>query len=136
PKSSAADPGPACYGLGGTEPTVTDADVVLGYISTDRFLGGRMSLSYDLAHEAIKTRIADPLFEGDVIAAAAGIRRVVDAQMADLIRKTTLQRGHDPRRFALMAYGGSGPVHAASYGADLGMSEIIIPFHASVHSAY
>ena len=71
-----------------------------------------------------------------MIAAAAGIRRVVDAQMADLIRKTTLQRGHDPRAFALMAYGGSGPVHAASYGADLGMSEIIIPFNASVHSAY
>jgi N-methylhydantoinase A len=136
PKSAAADPGPACYGLGGTEPTVTDADVVLGYISTDRFLDGRMPLSYERAYEAIKARIAVPLFDGDVEAGAAGIRRVVDAQMADLIRKTTLQRGHDPRRFALMAYGGSGPIHAASYGSDLGVSEIIVPLQAPVHSAY
>jgi N-methylhydantoinase A len=136
PKSAAADPGPACYGLGGTQPTVTDADVVLGYISTDRFLGGRMQLSYERAYQAIKTHIAVPLFAGDVEAAAAGIRRVVDAQMADLIRKTTLQRGHDPRRFAMMAYGGSGPVHAASYGRDLDVPEIIVPLQAPVHAAY
>ncbi len=136
PKSASATPGPACYGLGGAEPTVTDADVVLGYISPDRFLGGRMALRTDLAEAAIRTRLADTLFGGDVVAAAAGIRRVVDAQMADLIRKATLQRGHDPRGFALMAYGGAGPVHAASYGSDLGVTEIIVPFHASVHSAY
>jgi N-methylhydantoinase A len=115
---------------------VTDADLVLGHLSADKFLGGRMMLDVEAASAAIHKHIAEPLFNGDVIAAAAGIRRVVDAQMADLIRKTTLQRGHDPRAFALMAYGGSGPVHAASYGADLGMSEIIIPFNASVHSAY
>jgi N-methylhydantoinase A len=136
PKSASADPGPACYGFGGDQPTVTDADLVLGHISPDRFLGGRMALDYNAAVAAIKKQIATPLFSGDVIAAAAGIRRVVDAQMADLIRKTTLQRGHDPRRFALMAYGGSGPVHAASYGADLGISEIIIPLNAPVHSAF
>lgn len=136
PKSASSDPGPACYGFGGEQPTVTDADLLLGHISADRFLGGKMKLNYDAAAAAIKTKIADPLFNGDVIAAAAGIRRVVDAQMADLIRKTTLQRGYDPRRFALMAYGGSGPVHAASYGADLGMTEIIIPLNASVHSAF
>ena len=136
PMSASSDPGPACYGFGGDQPTVTDADLVLGHISADKFLGGKMTLSYERAAAAIKKHIAIPLFDGDIIAAAAGIRRVVDAQMADLIRKTTLQRGYDPRRFALMAYGGSGPVHAASYGADLGMSEIIIPFHASVHSAY
>ncbi|WP_424139175.1 hydantoinase/oxoprolinase family protein [Roseomonas chloroacetimidivorans] len=136
PKSAAAAPGPACYGLGGEEPTVTDADVVLGYISPDSFLGGRMALQVDLAKEAIRRRIAEPLFGGDVTAAAAGIRRVVDAQMADLIRKTTLQRGYDPRRFAMMAYGGAGPVHAASYGGDLGVKEIIVPYNASVHSAY
>ncbi len=136
PKSAAADPGPACYGQGGEEPTVTDADVALGYISPDRFLGGRMALRPELAAAAIAHRIADPLFGGDVIAAAAGIRRVVDAQMADLIRKTTLQRGYDPRRFAMMAYGGSGPVHAASYGGDLGVKSIIVPYNASVHSAY
>jgi N-methylhydantoinase A len=136
PRSASAEPGPACYGFGGEEPTVTDADVVLGYVSPERFLGGRMKLDRELAVEAIRRRIAVPLFNGDVMAAAAGIRRVVDAQMADLIRKTTLQRGHDPRRFAMMAYGGSGPVHAASYGGDLGVSEIIIPFHAPVHSAF
>ena len=105
-------------------------------ISADKFLGGRMKLDVGAASAAIHKHIALPLFNGDVIAAAAGIRRVVDLQMADLIRKTTLQRGHDPRAFALMAFGGSGPVHAASYGADLGMSEIIIPFNASVHSAF
>ena len=97
PKSASANPGPACYGQGGEEPTVTDADVVLGYMSPDRFLGGRMALDPDLAAAAIEKRIAGPLFGGDVIAAAAGIRRVVDSQMADLIRKTTLQRGYDPR---------------------------------------
>ncbi|WP_213737660.1 hydantoinase/oxoprolinase family protein [Bradyrhizobium sp. dw_411] len=136
PMSASSDPGPACYGFGSDRPTVTDADLVLGHLSADKFLGGRMKLDVDAASAAIHKHIAVPLFNGDVIAAAAGIRRVVDSQMADLIRKTTLQRGHDPRAFALMAYGGSGPVHAASYGADLGMSEIIIPFNASVHSAY
>ena len=136
PMSASSDPGPACYGFGGDQPTVTDADLVLGHISPDKFLGGKMKLNVEAASAAIKKQVADPLFNGDVIAAAAGIRRVVDAQMADLIRKTTLQRGYDPRRFALMAYGGSGPVHAASYGADLGMSEIVIPLNAPVHSAY
>lgn len=136
PASASSDPGPACYGFGGDKPTVTDADLVLGHISADRFLGGRMKLDVDAAAAAIRKHIALPLFGGDVIAAAIGIRRIVDAQMADLIRKTTLQRGHDPRAFALMAYGGSGPVHAASYGADLGVPEIIIPRHAAVHSAH
>lgn len=136
PMSASSDPGPACYGFGGDQPTVTDADLVLGHLSADKFLGGRMKLDVAAASAAIKKHIAEPLFNGDVVAAAAGIRRVVDSQMADLIRKTTLQRGHDPRAFALMAYGGSGPVHAASYGADLGISEIIVPFNASVHSAY
>ena len=136
PQSASASPGPACYGLGGEEPTVTDADVVLGYLSPERFLGGRMKLHVDRARAAIQARIADPLFGGDVIAAAAGIRQVIDSQMADLIRKATLERGHDPRRFVMMAYGGAGPVHAASYGADVGVGEIIVPFLATVHSAY
>ena len=136
PQSASAFPGPACYGLGGEEPTVTDADVVLGYLSPDRFLGGRMQLHPDRAAAAIKLRIADPLFNGDLLAAAAGIRQVIDSQMADLIRKSTLERGYDPREFVLMAYGGAGPVHAASYGADVGVREIIVPFFATVHSAY
>src|SRR5262249_16347836 len=88
PMSASSDPGPACYGFGGDQPTVTDADLVLGHISADRFLGGKMKLNHDAAAAVIKKQVADPLFNGDVIAAAAGIRRVVDAQMADLIRKT------------------------------------------------
>ena len=136
PQSAAASPGPACYGLGGEEPTVTDADVVLGYLSPDRFLGGRMKLHPDRAEAAIRERVAYPLFKGDVLAAAAGIRQVIDSQMADLIRKSTLERGHDPRQFVMMAYGGAGPVHAASYGAEVGVREIIVPFFATVHSAY
>ena len=136
PRSAAAAPGPACYGLGGTEPTVTDADVVLGYISPDRFLDGAMQLDPGRAHEAIREYIAEPLFGGDVLAAAAGIRRVVDSQMADLIRKTTLERGHDTRDFVLMAYGGAGPTHACSYGPESGCGEIIIPAVATVHSAF
>ena len=87
------------------------------------------------AREAIAGRIAAPLFDGDVLAAAAGIRQVIDSQMADLIRKVTLERGYDPRDFAMMAYGGCGPAHAGSYGADVGATEIIIPFFATVHSA-
>ena len=136
PQSAAAMPGPACYGLGGQEPTVTDADVVLGYLSPDRFLGGRMALHPERAAGAIRTRIAQPLFGGDVIAAAAGIRQVIDSQMADLIRKSTLERGHDARQFVMMAYGGAGPVHAASYGAEVGVRSIIVPYFATVHSAY
>jgi N-methylhydantoinase A len=118
PQSAAASPGPACYGLGGEEPTVTDADLVLGYLSADRFLGGRMALHADRAVEAIRSRIAAPMFGGDVLAAAAGIRKVIDNQMGDLIRKSTLERGYDPRDFVMMAYGGAGP------------------FFATVHSAY
>lgn len=136
PQSAASDPGPACYGLGGTAPTVTDADVVLGYIAPERFLGGRMVLRADLAVQAIKTHLADTLFGGDTLYAAAGVRQVIDSQMADLIRKSTLERGYDPRDFVMMAYGGSGPAHAASYGAEVGVREIIVPYFATAHSAY
>ncbi len=136
PKSASADPGPACYGLGGVDPTVTDADVALGYIDPDSFLGGRMKLHRDKAVEAIRIKIAEPLFGGDVMAAAAGIRKVVDSQMADLIRKCTLERGYDPRDFVMMAYGGAGPVHAASYAAEAGATKLLVPYFATVHSAY
>ena len=136
PQSAEADPGPACYNLGGNEPTVTDADVVLGYISPEQFLGGRMRLDADRSVKSIKEKIADPLFNGDIIDAAAGIKKVINSQMADLIRKSTLERGHDPRNFVMMAYGGSGPAHVASYGYDVGVSSIVIPYFATVLSAY
>ena len=136
PQSAEADPGPACYDLGGNEPTVTDADVVLGYISQNNFLGGRMRLDTDRSVKAIKEKIAHPLFNGDTISAAAGISKVINNQMADLIRKSTLERGHDPREFVMMAYGGSGPTHVTAYGNDLGVSSILIPYFATVLSAY
>lgn len=136
PKSAGSSPGPACYGRGGIEPTVTDADLVLGYLNPDYFLGGRMKLSVDAARQAIAERIADPLFEGDPIGAAAGIREIVDTQMADLIRKASLERGHDPREFVIVAYGGAGPVHCGAYAAELGCRRIIVPRDATAYSAF
>jgi N-methylhydantoinase A len=135
PRSAGAEPGPACYGGGGTEPTVTDADLVLGFLDPGRFLGGRLPLRPELAEQAIRERIADRLFGGDVERAAAGIRRVVDAQMADLVRKMSIERGHDPRGFVLLAYGGAGPLHAAAYARHVGVREVIVPPAATVFSA-
>ena len=136
PHSAAAYPGPACYGFGGVEPTITDIDLLLGYLDPERFLGGRMTLDPELAAEVVQSRIASLLFDGDLIAAAAGIRQVIDAQMADLIRKATLERGHDPRSFVIMAYGGCAPAHVASYGFELNIREMIVPFQATAFSAY
>lgn len=137
PKSAGADPGPACYGRGGTRPTVTDADVLLGYIDPDYFLGGRESLDVDAAEEAMRTHVAEPLGM-TVEQAAAGVFEIVNAAMADLLRKMTIERGHDPRSFALLAYGGAGPLHAPFYGEELGVEAITIPFGntASVFSAF
>ena len=135
PESAGAVPGPACYGDGGMEPTVTDADVVLGLIDPDNFLGGRIKLYPELAGKAIGERVAEPLGLS-IEAAAAGIKRIVDSQMADLIRSVTIHKGYDPREFVLLAFGGAGPVHAHAYGAELGVKRMIIPVTASVHSAY
>ena len=136
PHSAAAYPGPACYGFGGVEPTITDIDLLLGYLDPERFLGGRMILDPELAAEVVQSRVASLLFDGDLIAAAAGIRQIIDAQVADLIRKATLERGHDPRSFVIMAYGGCAPAHVASYGLELNIREMIIPFQATAFSAY
>ena len=135
PKSAGADPGPACYGKGGTEPTVTDADVVLGMIDPGYFLGGRIKLDKSLAEAAIEERIARPLGM-DVVRAAAGIKRVADEQMATTLRTMTIKKGHDPREFVIFAYGGAGPTHCASYGAELDVESIVVPFTATVHSAF
>lgn len=135
PRSVGARPGPACYDQGGTEPTVTDADLVLGYLNPAYFLGGRIALNPARAGEAIRRGVADRLFAGDVLAAADGIRRVTEAQMADLIRKATLERGHDLRDFVLMAYGGAGPVHCCAYAEEAGIDRIVVPYAATVHSA-
>jgi N-methylhydantoinase A len=135
PESAGAVPGPACYADGGTDPTVTDADVVLGLINPDNFLGGRIKLDPELARNAIRERVAEPLGLS-VEDAAAGIKRIVDSHMADLIRSVTIHKGFDPRQFVLLAFGGAGPVHAHAYGAELGVKRLIIPVTASVHSAY
>jgi N-methylhydantoinase A len=135
PESAGARPGPACYGGGGIHPTVTDADVVLGLIDPDGFLGGRMKLDRLAAAEAIRQQIAEPLGIS-IEQAASGIRRIVDAHMADTLREVTIGRGHDPRDFVLFAYGGAGPLHCAGFGSELGVEQIIVPFTSMAHSAY
>ncbi len=134
PKSAAAFPGPACYGFGGTEATVTDADMVLGYLNPDYFLGGTMRLYADKAETAIG-KLADRL-GWDVTRTAAGIYDIVNAKMADLVRSATIERGYNPSEFALFGYGGNGPMHAAIYAAELGVDKIVIPSVASTFSAF
>ena len=135
PDSAGAVPGPVCYGRGGKFVTVTDADLVLGIVSPDNFLGGRMKLDLDAATTAIREQIAKPL-NMSVEEAAAGVRRVVDGHMADTLREVTIGRGHDPRDFVLLAYGGAGPAHCIGYGAELGVPRILIPATSMAHSAY
>jgi N-methylhydantoinase A/acetophenone carboxylase len=113
PRSAGSVPGPVCYDNGGTEPTVTDADVVLGHIDPDYFLGGRMALNKARAERAIRRRIAEPLGIG-VLEAALRIRRLIDGTMGEELYKQTALRGYDPRGFTLFAFGGAGPVHAVS----------------------
>ncbi len=136
PESAGADPGPACYGRGGTKPTVTDADVILGYVNPDNFLGGRIKLNRALAEKAVKAEVGDVLFGGNVVKAAAGIRYVMDNMMADLIRKCSIQRGYDPKEFVLMAYGGAGPTHVSGYASEAEIREAIVPELATVFSAF
>ena len=135
PQSMGAQPGPACYDKGGDKATVTDADVVLGIINPEYFLGGRMKISKDKATEAIKSNVADVLGV-EVEQAASGIKQVVDSQMADLVRKITIESGYDPRDFVLYAYGSAGPTHCHGYGKDLSVQGIVIPALAPAHSAF
>ena len=134
PRSAGSRPGPACYNRGGIEATVTDADLALGYISSKSFLGGMMRLSKRKAITSLKETIADP-FGIDVFDAAKGIWKVTNSQASDLIRNVTVGRGLDPHDFTLFAFGGAGPIHCTSYGAELGMS-IIIPQLAPQYSAF
>jgi N-methylhydantoinase A len=134
PQSAGAEPGPACYGRGGREPTVADALVVLGIIDPENFFGGRYALDREKARAAIEARVAKPLGL-DTLEAAAGIYEVVTAKMGDLIRKVTVESGHDPREFCLLSYGGAGGAHCASFAAQLGIKRVIVPYAASVFSA-
>ncbi|MBI2848975.1 MAG: hydantoinase/oxoprolinase family protein [Chloroflexi bacterium] len=135
PRSAGSYPGPVCYNLGGTEPTVTDADVILGRINPDYFLGGRMQIDQSKAVAAVKEKIADPL-NMTVVEAAKGILDIVDAHMADLVRKVSIERGHDPRDFVLFAYGGSGPTHVGVYAMDVGVRAAVVSPYAPVFSAF
>jgi len=126
PQGAGAKPGPVCYALGGTEPTVSDADLILGYLNENYFFGGRMRLDKEGAERALEEKIAVSLGVS-LQEAASGIYRVTNAHMADLVRKATVERGHDPRDFVLYAYGGAGPVHAGRYAAELGIKQIVIP---------
>ncbi len=133
PRSAGADPGPACYGRGGTEPTVTDANLVLGHLSADVPLAGDVELDADAAHAAVE-RLAVELGL-DARDCAEGIVRVANAEMVRALRVMTVERGIDPRRFALLAFGGAGPLHAAAIAAELGMTKILVPRASGVLSA-
>jgi N-methylhydantoinase A len=133
PQSAGAVPGPACYGRGGTAPTVTDANLILGALGTKSVLGGRMALDRRLAEQAIMD-VARPLGL-DLVTAAAGIVKIVNTNMAVDLRLAFQSRGEDPRRFALLAFGGAGPLHAAYLARDLGIPEVVVPLHPGLTSA-
>lgn len=135
PESAGARPGPVCYGLGGEEPTVTDANLVLGRLAADRFLGGDMQLDAGAAVAAIKTRIADPLGM-DVIAAADGILKIAATAMSYAVKAVSTERGLDAASFAMVAFGGAGPLHASDVAREIGMGRIIIPQAPGHFSAF
>jgi N-methylhydantoinase A len=126
PKSAGADPGPVCYGRGGTEPTVTDANLVLGRLNSQYFLGGGLSLNRDAAINAIQTRLSLP-FGRSVAQMADGVVRLANLAMAEAVRLVTVRRGLDPRDFVLIAYGGAGPLHAGAIARELSIPVVIIP---------
>src|SRR5271166_1782912 len=126
PKSAGADPGPVCYARGGAEPTVTDADLLLGYLDKGSLLAGDLPVDHAAAFAAVRKRLAEPLGI-DVRAAAAAVVDVVNHAMAEVLKIVSVQRGHDPRDFVLAAFGGAGPLHAAALASELGIAEIICP---------
>jgi N-methylhydantoinase A len=133
PRSAGADPGPACYGRGGVEPTVTDANVLLGYMPAGTVADGQISISAELAEQAVR-RVAEPLGL-TVLEAASGIHRIANARMTRALRAVSSEKGRDPREFALIAYGGAGPMHAAGLAEDLGMRTVLVPTVAGLFSA-
>jgi N-methylhydantoinase A len=126
PKSAGADPGPACYARSGTEPTVTDCNLLLGYLDQGSLLGGDLKIDPEAAAAAVRTRLAEPLGI-DVQTAAAAVIDVVNHAMAEVLKIVSVQRGHDPRDFVLSPFGGAGPLHAAALAAELGIAEVICP---------
>ncbi|HZD39237.1 MAG TPA: hydantoinase/oxoprolinase family protein, partial [Terriglobales bacterium] len=135
PLSSGAEPGPACYGRGGTEPTVTDANLVLGRLGDKSFLGGEMALNRAAATDAIQKRIAGPL-DLDIARAAVAILRIANAHMALALRAVSVERGRDPRDFCLVASGGAGPLHGCTLARELKIPTVIIPCLPGQFSAW
>jgi len=135
PESAGANPGPVCYNLGGEDPTVTDADFLLGYLNPAYFLGGKMALNSEKTKKTLKAKLADPLGI-DVTKAAIGIRQVVDENMANAARVYAAEKGLDYRSFSMIAFGGQGPIHAFSLATLLDIKEILIPMGAGVSSAF
>lgn len=135
PRSAGARPGPACYGRGGVEPTVTDANVVLGYIRAGKLANGDVSIDLEAAERAIHDHIAAPLGM-DVLRAAEGIHRIANARTMRALRAVSTERGRDPREFTLMGFGGSGPIHAAGLARDLGNKRMVIPPMPGLFSAF
>jgi N-methylhydantoinase A len=134
PQSAGAEPGPACYLRGGTEPTVTDANLQLAILDPEYFLGGKMEISREQGHKAIQ-KIAD-YFGLDIAEAALGIIKIVNINMAGLLQSMTVKRGYDPREFALVAFGGAGPIHAAAIARELAIPTVIVPPFPGVFSAW
>src|SRR5882762_7215157 len=134
-QSAGAQPGPACYGLGGTKPTVTDANLVLGRLGADRFLGGEMQLDVAAAQTALTRHIAEPL-DMSLTAAADGILRIAAIDMSYAVKRVTTERGLDAGDFALVAYGGAGPLHAVEVAREIGIRRVIIPNAPGVFSAF
>ncbi len=126
PKSAGADPGPVCYARGGMEPTVTDCNLLLGYLDKASLLDGDLPIDHDAAVAAVRQRLAQPLAV-DTRTAAAAVIDVVNHAMAEVLKIVSIQRGHDPRDFALAAFGGAGPLHAAALASELGIAEVICP---------
>jgi N-methylhydantoinase A len=134
PHSAGADPAPACYQQGGTEPTITDANLVLHRLDPDHFLGGEMRLDEEAAYRAIKEKCADPLGL-DVVEAALGIVEIANTAMVNAVRRISLQRGHDPRDFVLVAFGGAGPLHANRLAVELEIPTVLVPMSPGTTSA-
>lgn len=134
PQSAGADPGPVCYGKGGTEPTISDANLVLGRINPKFFLGGEIELDVERARQAIRERCADKLGL-DVVAAANGIVEIANAAMVNALRLVSVQRGYDPREFVLIAFGGAGPLHANRLAAEMEIPTMLIPMSPGIFSA-
>ncbi|MCA1834303.1 MAG: hydantoinase/oxoprolinase family protein, partial [Actinobacteria bacterium] len=134
PESAGGDPGPICYGRGGTEPTVTDANLVLGYLNPDNFASGTVALKKDGVAEALEEKVGKPLGM-NAVEAAWGVYRLTNSTMNQAIIRVSAERGHDPRTFSLVVFGGNGPVHALAQAAELGVRSVLIPKTAPAFSA-